>query len=95
MSRFQIREIRIDNFRCFGEVRHPLEEDTTVVFAENGGGKTALLTALAMGLAVFQPGWPKSLGLDARRDPKVRALDGKGRREPVGPCELAWTAAGG
>ena len=95
MSRFRIRETRIDNFRCFGEVRLPLEEDATVLFAENGGGKTALLTALAMGLAVFQRGWPKSPRLDARRDPKVRALDGKGRREPVGPCKLAWTAAVG
>ena len=95
MSRFRIREIRIDNFRCFGAVRLPLEEDTTVLFAENGGGKTALLTALAMGLAAFQRGSPKSPRLDARRDPRVRILDGKGRREPVGACKLAWTAAVG
>ena len=95
MSRFRIREIRIDNFRCFGAVRLPLEEDTTVIFAENGGGKTALLTALAICLAAFQPGSPKSPRLDARRDTRVRKLDGKGRREPVGPCTLAWTAAVG
>ena len=95
MSQFRIREIRINNFRCFGEVRLPLEEDTTVVFAENGGGKTALLTALAMGLAAFQWGSPTSPRLDARRDTRVRTLDEKGRREPVGPCKLAWTAAVG
>ena len=93
MSRFQIRKIRIDNFRCFGAVRLPLEEDTTVIFAENGGGKTALFIALAIGLAAFQPGSPKSPRLDARRDTRVRILGGKGRREPVGPCTLAWTAA--
>ncbi len=95
MTRFRIREVRIESFRCFEEVRLPLEEDTTVLFAENGGGKTALLTALAMGLAVFQRDSPKSPRLDARRDPRARALDGKGQREPVGPCQLEWTAAVG
>ena len=48
-----LHEIRVDNYRCFDELKLSLEEDTTVLFAENGGGKTALLTALAMGLAVF------------------------------------------
>ena len=57
MSRFQLREIRVENYRCFDELRLPLEEDTTVLFAENGGGKTALLTALAMGLAVIPEGF--------------------------------------
>ena len=95
MSRFQLREIRVDNYRCFEELNLPLEEDTTVLFAENGGGKTALLTALAMGLAVFQRGSSKGLKLDARRDPRMRTLDEKGRREPTGPCKVAWTAAVG
>ena len=95
MSRFRLREIRVDNYRCFDELRFPLEEDTTVLFAENGGGKTALLTALAMGLAVFQRGSPKTLKLEAGRDPRMRTLDEKGRREPVGPCNVAWTAAVG
>ena len=92
MSRFRFREIRLDNYRCFDELRLPLEEDTTVLFAENGGGKTALLTALAMGLAVVQPGAPGTLKLDARRDPRMRTLDEKGRPEPVGACKVAWTA---
>ena len=91
MSRFRFRKIRLDNYRCFDELRLPLEEDTTVLFAEHGGGKTAVLTALATGLAVFQPGTPKTLTLDARRDPRMRTLD-EGRREPVGPCEIEWTA---
>ena len=92
MSRFQLREIRVDNYRCFEELRLPLEEDTTVLFAENGGGKTALLTALATGLAVFQRGSPKTLRLEAGRDPRMRTLDEKGRREPVGECKVTWTA---
>ena len=92
MSRFRFHEIRLENYRCFDELTLRLEEDTTVLFAENGGGKTALLTALAMGLDAFQRSAPKTLKLDARRDPKMRTLDEKGRRERVGPCELAWTA---
>ena len=92
MSRFRFCEIRADNYRCFDELRLPLEKDATVLFAENGGGKTALLTALASGLAVFQRGAPKALKLDAKRDPRMRTLDEQGRRESVGPCKVAWTA---
>ncbi len=95
MSRFRFREIRLENYRCFDALTLPLEEDTTVLFAENGGGKTALLTALAMGLAVVQPGAPGTLKLDARRDPRIRTLDEKGRRKPAGPCKVTWTASVG
>ena len=95
MSRFQFRELRVDNYRCFDELTLPLEEDTTILFAENGGGKTALLTALAMGLAVFQMGSPRTLNLNARRDSRMRTLDEKGRREPAGPCKVTWTASVG
>ena len=95
MNQFRLHEIRVDDYRCFEELTLPLEEDTTVLFAENGGGKTALLTALAMGLAVFQRGSPKTLKLGAQRDLRMRTLDEKGRREPAGPCKLTWTAAVG
>ena len=95
MNRFRLHEIRVDNYRCFEELTLSLEEDTTVLFAENGGGKTALLTALAMGLAVFQRGSPRTLKLDARRDPRMRILNEKGGREPVGPCKVTWTAVVG
>ena len=95
MSRFQLREIRVDNYRCFEDLKLPLEEDTTVLFAENGGGKTALLTALAMGLAVFQRGSPKTLKLEAGRDSRRHKPNEKGRLEPAGPCEVTWTAAVG
>ena len=95
MSRLLFREIGLDNYRCFDELTLPLEEDTTILFAENGGGKTALLNALAMGLAVFQRGSSKILRLNAGRDPRMRTLGEQGRREPVGRCELTWTAAVG
>ena len=95
MSRFQLREISVDNYRCFDDLKLPLEEDTTVLFAENGGGKTALLTALAMGLAVIQRDAPKTLKLRAGRDSRRGMPNDKGAPEPVGPCEVTWTAAVG
>lgn len=95
MSRFQFREIRVENFRCFDELTLTLEEDATVLFAENGGGKTALLTALAMGIAAFQTGSPGTLKLFPRRDPRMRTVEKKGRREHAGDCDVAWTAAVG
>ena len=39
MTRFQIRELHVENYRCFEALTLPLEEDTTVLFAENGGGR--------------------------------------------------------
>ena len=95
MSRFKLREIRVENYRCFDELRLPIEEDTTVLFAENGGGKTALLNALAMGLSVFQRGSSKILKLSAERDLRIRALDEQEGCEPVGRCEVNWTASVG
>lgn len=95
MSQFQFREIRLENFRCFDGLTLPLEEDTTILFGENGGGKTALLNALAMGLAVFQRGSSKQLKFNAGRDPRTRTLDQRGGREATGRCELKWTAAVG
>ena len=95
MSRFQLREIRLDNYRCFDELTLPLEADTTILFAENGGGKTALLTALAMGLTVIQRDSPKTLKLNAGRDSRRAMPNDKGAPEPAGPCAVTWTAAVG
>ena len=95
MSRFHLRELHVDNYRCFDELTLPLEDDTTILFAENGGGKTALLTALAMGLAVIQRDSPKTLKLKAGRDSRRGVPNDKGPPEPAGPCEVTWTAAVG
>ena len=86
---------QLHNYCCFLDLKLSLEEDTTVLFAENGGGKTALLTEITMGLAVFQTGAPRNLKLDSRRDPTMRTLDDKVRCEPVGKWKLASTAAVG
>jgi predicted ATP-binding protein involved in virulence len=92
MTSLRVKRLHLENYRCFESLDLALEDDLTVLFAENGGGKTALLTALATGLAVFQKGAPKDLKLDARRDPRLVTRDEKGRREPAGPCTVSWGA---
>ncbi|XXF81229.1 AAA family ATPase [Myxococcaceae bacterium GXIMD 01537] len=89
---FRFQKLTLDQFRCFEHLELPLEEDLTLLFAENGGGKTAILHALAAGLTPFQAGSPRLLKLDAQRDARKVTLDERGRREPAGPCTLAWTA---
>lgn len=95
MTVFRLKRLQLTNFRCFESLDLTLEDDLTVLFAENGGGKSALLTALAMGLAVFQRGAPRNLTLNAGSDPRQRTLDDQGRREPVGPCTVSWAAISG
>lgn len=92
---FRFQKLTLDQFRCFEHLELPLEDDLTLLFAENGGGKTAILTALAAGLTPFQTGVPRALKLDAQRDARKVTLDERGRREPAGPCTLAWTAKAG
>lgn len=89
---FQFRSLTLDQYRCFERLELPLERDLTLLFAENGGGKTAVLTALAIGLAAFQTGTPRALKVDPQRDARKVTLDDRGRREPAGECVLTWTA---
>lgn len=89
---FRFQKLTLNQFRCFEYLDLLLEDDLTLLFAENGGGKTAILHALAAGLTPFQEGSPRLLKLDAQRDARKVTLDERGRREPAGPCTLAWTA---
>jgi predicted ATP-binding protein involved in virulence len=92
MSQFRFKHLHVENFRCFDTLGLSLEDDLTVLFAENGGGKSALLGALAMGLDIIQRDSPKDLKLTPARDPRLITLDEKGRREAAGICTLAWRA---
>jgi predicted ATP-binding protein involved in virulence len=92
---FRFQSLHVANFRCFEQVDVPLESDLTVLFAENGGGKTALLTGLAMGIAVFQPRSPRELKLDALRDTRKTVIGNGRQREPVGSCTVSWRATVG
>lgn len=89
---FRFQRLSLDQFRCFERLELPFEDDLTLLFAENGGGKTAILTALAAGLTPFHTGAPRTLKLDAQRDARKITLDERGRREAAGACTLTWTA---
>lgn len=91
MTTLRIEQLALTNFRCFGKLDVAFEPDVTVLFAENGGGKTALLTAVAMALALLQPRQPKELALDAGRDTR-RIVGSTGRFEPAGTCTISCVA---
>tara|TARA_R110002096_G_scaffold24760_32_gene78095 strand:- start:11913 stop:13202 length:1290 start_codon:yes stop_codon:yes gene_type:complete len=59
----RLKSIQIQNFRCFDDLTVEFEKDLSVVVAVNGGGKTALLDAIA---AAFLP-VSDNLGNDTQR----------------------------
>ena len=92
MTQLRFTRLRLEQYRYFESLELDLEPDLTLLFAENGGGKTAVLNALAVGLTAFQSGTPRGLKLDPRHDPRMITLDERGRREAAGPSTIAWTA---
>ncbi|MBK7781002.1 MAG: AAA family ATPase [Ardenticatenia bacterium] len=89
---FRFQKLTLEQFRCFEQIELELEPDLTLLFAENGGGKSSILHALAVGIAAFQAGAPRALKLDAQRDAREVTLDDRGRREAAGTCRLTWAA---
>lgn len=49
----KLKQLTINNFRCFGELNVAFDDRLTVFIAENGGGKTAILDAVAEGLKAY------------------------------------------
>jgi predicted ATP-binding protein involved in virulence len=49
----RIDRMEVQNFRCFAYCPLDLHPELTILVAENGGGKTALLDALRLALSVF------------------------------------------
>lgn len=48
---FRIDRIRLQNFRCFDDISVELNERLTVFYAENAGGKTAMLNGIVIAIA--------------------------------------------
>lgn len=46
-----LKQVTLNNFRCFDSIVVPLHPRLTVLVAENGGGKTAVLDGIAVGLS--------------------------------------------
>ncbi len=77
-SAFRLTRLRLENFRSFQACELDLRPDLTVLVAENGQGKTALLEAIAIAFdAIFAPitNRKRSTGF-ARTD--IRRIQGEG-----------------
>ncbi|HNG96547.1 MAG TPA: AAA family ATPase, partial [Acidobacteriota bacterium] len=48
-----LKTVTLRNFRCFKELKLNLHPRLTVLVAENGGGKSAVLDAIRMGLSLY------------------------------------------
>ena len=53
MTALRLDQLLLTNFRCFGRCEVELHPNLTVLVAENGAGKTAVLDATAAALSVF------------------------------------------
>jgi predicted ATP-binding protein involved in virulence len=49
----RIDKITVSNYRCFEKISLDFDPQLTVIVADNGGGKTALLDAVAFGFGLF------------------------------------------
>lgn len=62
MTLFRLSKIKLVNFRCFPDFELELHDQTTVLLAKNGGGKTSILDALAIGLGAWFIELPVGVG---------------------------------
>jgi predicted ATP-binding protein involved in virulence len=93
MDQFYLKFLSILHYRCFESLDLKFEPDVTIIFAENAGGKTAILQALAILLGMLQPKEYKSLELDIKRDARRVSIEGR-RPEALYKVRLAcWAMA--
>ncbi|HND33113.1 MAG TPA: acyl-CoA dehydrogenase family protein, partial [Myxococcota bacterium] len=92
---FHLRKLTLQNFRCFAHAELALEDDITVLFAENGGGKTSILWAISILLAGWLYHPPQTLSLKWRRDVRQERSE-RGQWQPKGGCTIRgdWELGG-
>ncbi len=87
----RLDRISLRNFRCFADCTVDLHPKLTVLVAENGRGKTAILDAIAIALGLFVDtvsGVQQSSGF-SRQDIRLVRERSTGRMIPVLPTEFA------
>lgn len=91
----KLDKLRVQNYRCFGEIEIDLHEKLTVLIAPNGGGKTTLLDAARVALWPFVKGF--DLGSQTGKAATIQiedvrlALLSEGNMEPQTPSAIeAW-----
>ena len=75
MTVLRLDKLSLTNYRCFARCELDLHPELTVLVAENGSGKTAVLDAVAGALSVFVN----------TLNPRERVSNGSKRRSPVMP----------
>ena len=84
----KLERLHLKNFRCFDELSIEFGKRLTVIIAENGAGKTAILDAIAIGFGRYLTKLPGVAGRTTK-ETDLRVTQGE-RREPF--MLLAWEA---
>lgn len=88
----RLEQLRIQNYRCFGDLTIDLHPNLTVLIAPNGAGKTSVLDAASVALWPFVKGFDlgSQTGKAANIHPQdvrlVKQIDGN--MEPQLPCTI-------
>lgn len=85
----KLERLHLKNFRCFDELSIEFGKRLTVIIAENGAGKTAILDAIAIGFGRYLTKLPGVAGRTTK-ETDLRVTQGE-RREPF--MMLAWEAS--
>lgn len=85
----KLERLHLKNFRCFDELSIEFGKRLTVIIAENGAGKTAILDAIAIGFGRYLTKLPGVAGRTTK-ETDLRVTQGE-RREPF--MLLAWEAS--
>ncbi len=86
-----LSKIKLNNFRCFESLEVPLHPRLTVLVAENGGGKTAVLDGIAIGLA--QVARALSSANQRLAGPAIKDSDFHLRLQNASDAEPRWRAS--
>lgn len=73
----KLHSLQVTNFRCFESLEINFHDRLTVLVAENGAGKTAILDAIAIALGPFIGGFDTGVGKGFKHE-DVRLARGKG-----------------
>ncbi|PJK14604.1 hypothetical protein CO613_05155 [Lysobacteraceae bacterium NML07-0707] len=84
----KLKNLYLKNFRCFDELTLDFGKRLTVIIAENGAGKTAILDAISLGFARYLTKIPGVKG-HASKETDLRVLEDE-RKAPF--MLLAWKA---
>lgn len=84
----KLERLHLKNFRCFDELSIEFGKRLTVIIAENGAGKTAILDAIAIGFGRYLTKLPGIAGRTTK-ETDIRVMQGE-RRAPF--MLLAWEA---